>query len=64
VRTIEVDESDLAKIFDVLVLNEVFHTNRDQMNAATHRAPQVRFSPITTETIAARERLDLILSTA
>ena len=57
----EVDKSDLWKILDVLKGNEEFHRARDAMNSALHLARAVRFSPLTTETIAARERLQKII---
>jgi hypothetical protein len=57
----KVDRSDLLKILDVLKANENFQYNRDKMNAAVHLAREVRFSPLTTETIAARERLEKLL---
>jgi len=58
---IEVDRSDLLKILDVLKNNENFHYNRDKMNGAVHLAREVCYSPLTTETISARERLEIIL---
>ena len=57
----EVDKSDLLKILDVLKGNEEFHVARDEMNGAVHLAREVRFSPLTSVTIAARERLEKIL---
>jgi len=57
----EIDRSDLLKVLDVLRANEVFHRNRDKMNSAIHLAKEIRFSPITSETISARERVDNIL---
>lgn len=57
----EIDKSDLLKILDVLKSNEEFHTSRDRMNGALHLAREVRYSPLTSETIAARERLEKIL---
>lgn len=56
-----IDRSDLLKIRDVLFSNEYFHRYRDMMNGEVHLAKEVRFSPITSETISARERLDKIL---
>lgn len=58
---IEVDRVDLLKILDVLKNNENFHYNRDKMNGAVHLAREVRYSPLTTETMSARERLEIIL---
>ena len=60
----EIDRSDLQKILDVLVRNADFHKGRDQMNAAAHLARETRFSPLTSETFAAVERLDAILTAA
>jgi hypothetical protein len=57
----EIHESDLLKIMDSLKSNEGFHRHRDLMNGAIHLAREVRFSPITSETIAARERLESLL---
>ena len=56
-----VDESDLLKILDVLEVNEEFHKNRDLMNSSIHLSKKVRLSPITSETISAKERLKIIL---
>ena len=57
-----VDESDLLKIKDALDLNVRFHRARDEMNGAVHLAANVRWSPITSETIVANERLALLLA--
>jgi hypothetical protein len=59
-----IDESDARKIFDALELNERYHVKRDEMNAEIHRAPQARYSPITIETISARERLEKLFEDA
>lgn len=59
--TVEIDKSDLLKVLDVLKANEVFHRNRDLMNGSIHLAKEVRFSPITSETINAVERLEQLL---
>jgi hypothetical protein len=59
-----VDKSDLLKILDILKQNETFHRNRDLMNASIHLATETRFSPITSETISARERLIAILESS
>lgn len=58
---ISIDKSDLLKILDILKSNEDFHTNRDRMNGAVHLAREVRYSPLTSETIAARERVENLL---
>jgi len=60
--TIEADTSDLQKLRDALALNVEFHKARDQMNGAIHSAREVRWSPITSTTIAALERIDTLLS--
>jgi len=57
-----IDPSDAQKILDILVDNEEFHIKRDEMNAAVHRSKErVRYSPITSETIAQRERLQALM---
>ena len=53
----QIDKSDALKILDVLTVNETFHIHRDRMNSEIHLAKEVRYSPITNETIAAKERL-------
>jgi len=57
----EIDRSDLLKVLDVLKANEEFHRNRDKMNSAIHLAKEIRFSPITSETISAVERVENLL---
>ena len=57
----KIDESDLLKLFDVLKVNEEFHRNRDKMNSSIHLAKEIRFSPITSETISAAERIEKLL---
>jgi len=59
--SIEVAKADLLKILDVLKANEKFHRNRDNMNASIHLAKEMRFSPITSETISAVERLENLI---
>ena len=54
----EIDKSDFQKLYDVLKVNEEFHRNRDKMNGAIHLAKEIRFSPITSETISAVERIE------
>lgn len=58
----EIHESDVLKILDALKGNEEFHRHRDMMNSALHLARETRFSPLTSETIAARERLEAIIA--
>ena len=57
----EIDKSDLLKVLDILKANEEFHRNRDLMNGSIHLAKEVRFSPITSETISAVERIEQLL---
>jgi len=54
-------KSDLLKILDTLKENERFHTSRDTMNSHLHLAKEVRLSPLTTETILARERVEKLI---
>lgn len=56
-----IHESDLRKILDVLKANEDFHRRRDEMNSSLHLAKEIRFSPLTSETISARERLEKLI---
>lgn len=59
---LQLDPSDAAKILDILRDNEEYHLKRDEMNAAIHRSTErVRWSPITSETIAQRERLETLM---
>lgn len=60
---VEVESSDLEKVLDVLERNSVFHHRRDEMNAEVHLSRDVRYSPITSETEAAKERVSKILRT-
>jgi hypothetical protein len=58
----QIDPSDAHKILDNLRNNEEFHIKRDEMNAAVHLSTErVRYSPITSETIAQRERLEKLM---
>lgn len=58
----QLDPSDAQKILDSLRDNEEYHIKRDEMNAAIHRSTErVRYSPITSETIAQRERLEVLM---
>lgn len=61
---IEVDENDLLKILDILIMNSDFHYHRDKMNATLHLAKEPRYSPLTSETMSVKERLNLILDEA
>lgn len=58
---ISIDKSDLLKILDALRENMWFHQYRDKMNAKVHLAQDVRYSPLTSTTISAFERLRDIL---
>jgi ribosomal 50S subunit-associated protein YjgA (DUF615 family) len=59
---ISVHRSDLEKIHDALDKNHSHHTHRDAMNAAIHLAEKVRWSPITSETEAALQRVNELLA--
>lgn len=54
-------KEDLQKILDILVLNAEFHVARDNMNSVLHLATNTRWSPLTSETISARERLEALI---
>jgi hypothetical protein len=58
---IEVHRSDLEKLHDVLVAACHHHVSRDESNAALHLAPTARFSPLTSELMAERERVAALL---
>lgn len=58
---VDIDKSDLEKILDTLKANEEFHRHRDMMNGAVHLAKETRLSPLTTETISQRERVQFLL---
>ena len=60
-RMIRVDESDLLKLRDALKMNVEFHANRDRMNGAVHLAREVRYSPLTSETMSAYDRVVALL---
>ncbi len=57
-----VEESDLAKVMNILVRNVGFHTYRDKMNAELHMSREVRYSPLTSETQCEVDRLNSIMS--
>jgi len=59
--TVTIETSDLLKILDCIKSNENFHVHRDSMNAILHLAQQPRYSPLTTETISTRERIEKII---
>lgn len=58
---IEVQSSDLLKIYDALEANEKFHLLRDEMNAAIHKS-EPRYSPLTTTTTNEKRRLAALLT--
>lgn len=57
----EVDKSDLNKLFDVLEAAYQFHNYRDCMNGCVHLAKAVRQSPLTSELGSALDRLKAII---
>ena len=61
---VTVDTSDLEKVRDVLGKALLFHTRRDDMNAAVHLADTTRYSPLTSELDAACERLEALVGEA
>lgn len=63
-NTLSVDVSDLFKIYDVLRRSVEHHKHRDISNAALHLAGETRYSPLTSELMAAEERLRNILGMA
>jgi len=58
----EVEMSDMVKIMDVLQENVEFHVNRDKMNGAVHLAKEVRYSPLTSETMGAFDRVRSLIT--
>jgi hypothetical protein len=59
--TIEVHQSDLEKIYDVLRVAAEHHELRDQMNAKLHLARTARLSPLTSELIAQADRVQTLI---
>lgn len=59
-----VDSSDLLKLRDAIESAEEFHRLRDRMNAQLHLAREARYSPLTNELTAAKERISAILDLA
>lgn len=57
----DIDQSDVLKVYDVLDRAVEFHRLRDEMNAQLHLAKQVRYSPLTNELINQRNRLHELL---
>jgi hypothetical protein len=52
----EIDESDFLKIKDAIDQGVTFFVRRDEMNAAVHLG-EVRYSPLTSRFLAARDRM-------
>lgn len=58
---IEVERSDLEKIYDVLEVAAKHHIARDEMNGHLHLAKNVIQSPLTSELFSSQRRLLTIL---
>lgn len=56
----EVDRSDLQKVYDALDACETHLVRRDEMNAALHLGT-TRLSPLTTRVVNEKTRLENIL---
>lgn len=59
---VEVHRSDLEKILDVLNITLRHHVARDEMNACLHLAQAARWSPLTSELMAERDRVAALLN--
>ena len=57
----DIHRSDIEKVLDAIQHAAEHHVYRDRMNGCLHLAKEVRFSPLTSELIAARERLEKLL---
>lgn len=57
----DIHRSDVEKVLDAIAHAAQHHVYRDRMNGSLHLAKEVRFSPLTSELIAARERLEKLL---
>lgn len=57
----DIHRSDVEKVLDAVMHAAEHHVYRDRMNGCLHLAKEVRFSPLTSELIAARERLEKLL---
>lgn len=57
----DIHRSDVEKVLDAIAHATEHHVYRDRMNGCLHLAKEVRFSPLTSELIAARERLEKLL---
>jgi len=53
---------ELQKTLDVVALTFGFHFHRDQMNARTHMAQTVRWSPLTTALEGVRDDLIALIA--
>ena len=58
---VPVATSDLYKLHDALGQAAAFHEHRDRMNATLHLAKEPRFSPLTSEVMAAYDRIAAII---
>lgn len=56
-----IDKSDLLKIYDAVKRARDCHLAQDQMNAHIHCAPETRHGPLTSELMSATERIENIL---
>jgi hypothetical protein len=59
-----IENADAYKILDTLRSCEAFFRRRDEMNAEVHLARAIRYSPLTSQVEAQRERLERLLSDA
>ncbi len=57
----EIQRSDLEKIYDAINEATEFFKRRDEMNAKIHLAEEIRYSPITSRLINERMRLEVLL---
>jgi hypothetical protein len=56
-----IHRSDVEKVLDAVTYAAEHHVYRDRMNGCLHLAKEVRFSPLTSELVSARERLERLL---
>lgn len=59
---LSVTSSDLQKVHDTLRKACEHHVARDESNAALHLAAYTRYSPLTSELVASRDRIHAILN--
>lgn len=57
-----IHRSDVEKVLDAVAHAAEHHIYRDRMNGCLHLAKEVRFSPLTSELMSARERLQKLLT--